>query len=160
MAKLMTILLAAIGSLTFSASANERDSYRPLYTVDIPDEPSTKGTILSDYMYAYRSKTTDEALKRWEAFSRAHLEEPDIEIDDLTALSLLRQGAYEIARLYYLTGNVKMGDERFLKAESMMVYTMPNKEQGRTWCQSNGFCKQILPNYLLQTTPKSGAAEQ
>jgi hypothetical protein len=160
MAKLMAFLLAALSSLPLSSTAEETSTYRPLYAVDIPFDPAAKGTILSDYMYAYNSKTTEEALKRWEAFSRTHLEDPDTEIDDLTALTLLRQAAYELARLYYLTGSARRGDEQLLKAENLVVYTMPNKEQGRTWCQSNGFCKQMLPNYLLQPTPKSGAAEQ
>ena len=154
------LLLTATGSLSFVATAEERESYRPLYKVNIANDTDIKGAISTDYMYAYHSKTSEEALKRWVVFSDTYLKDPDIEIDDLTSLTLLRQAAYELARLYYLMGNEKKGDEQLLKAESLVVYTMPNDDQGKTWCRARGFCEHVLPNYLLQPTPKDGAAER
>jgi len=105
-------------------------------------------------MTAYHAKTNSEALKQWEKFAESYLGESVRDgMEDVTDMILLRQASYELARLYYMQGLTEKGDKRLLASEDMVAYSMPSKEQGRSWCRTHKYCDIPLPNYLLQPTP-------
>jgi DNA-binding SARP family transcriptional activator len=60
------------------------------------------------YLLAYRSSTSEVAIKRWEKFLDEYANDGE-SIEDLTELILLRQAHYELMRLYYQNGRIKEG---------------------------------------------------
>lgn len=86
----------AIGSLALASVAASEDrspsvKYRPVFEVKLSPDTSA---LVAAYLDAYRSSTSEVALKRWETF----LEEYAVgeSIEDITDLTLLRQAHLEL----------------------------------------------------------------
>lgn len=104
--------------------------YKPLFEVKL----RAKTGIVADYMNAYRSLSIGAAIQNWQAFSKRYSASENIE--SLTSLVLIRQAAYELARLYYLNDQVKEGDAQMIHATEITAYQVKSIGN-KFWCRSN-----------------------
>jgi len=132
--------------------ADDQTSYKPLFSVHLPFDPSAKGNVITDYMAAMGSTSITEAKKQWEKFSEDH---SGTDYEDLTDLTLFRQAAFELARIYYLLGDKTKGDQEMMKAYNIVAYEIPDEDKARQWCRSNKYCDINIPESLRDAPFKS-----
>ena len=126
--------------------------YTPLFKVNLPYDSTATGNVVSDYMKAMKSNTRQEALAAWEAFEKRY---PDTDsIEDITGLTLVRQAAFELARLYYLANRSADGDREIKRASEITAYDVPEPEQARAWCRNNNYCGQPISPEVLESLKK------
>jgi hypothetical protein len=131
----------AIASVALSTTAPAADGttgekYKPVFEVRLA---ANSGAIVAAYLRAYRSPTSEVAIKRWENFLGKYAEDDSIE--DITGLTLLRQAHLELMRLYYQKGRVKEADRLLKKANDYLVYSVPEPAKAESWCKANNFCE-------------------
>lgn len=125
------IVVTCLLAMTTPALALDMSKpYKPLFEVKL----RAKSGIAGDYMNAYRSLSVGAAIQNWEAFSKRYAVSENIE--SLTSLVLIRQAAYELARLYYLADEVKKGDEQMIRATEITAYQVKSIGN-KFWCRSN-----------------------
>ena len=144
--------LSTLFVLAIPLHADDQTGYKPLFSVHMPFGPSAKGNVVTDYMAATGSTTITEAKKRWEKFSEDH---SGTDYEDLTDLTLFRQAAFELARIYYLLGDKAKGDKEMMKAYSIVAYDIPDEDKARQWCRSSKYCDINLPESLRNAPFKS-----
>jgi DNA-binding SARP family transcriptional activator len=130
------IVVIALTSAAPAADGTSGAKYKPAFVVKFPADSSP---IVAAYLLAYRSSTSEVAIKRWEKLDEYANDGESIE--DLTELILLRQAHYELMRLYYQNGRIKEGNRLLKKAENFTAYSVPEPSQAISWCKENKYCE-------------------
>jgi tetratricopeptide (TPR) repeat protein len=137
----MRVIALAIAYLALTAVASAADGttggkYRPVFEVKLSQDA---GALVASYLRAYRSPTPEVAVKRWEKFLKEYADSESIE--DMTDLTLLRQGHLELMRLYYQKGRIEEADQLLKKANDYATYSVPEPPDGQRWCKVNKYCE-------------------
>ena len=132
----LAFLYLAVAGTTSAVDETTSGKYRPVFEVKLyPDA----GSLVAAYLRAYRSPTSEVAVKRWEKFIKEYAEIDSIE--DMTDLTLLRQAHLELMRLYYQKGRVEEADRLLKKANDYTAYSVPEPANGQHWCKTNKYCE-------------------
>jgi len=133
--KFLTILIVS-AFLIPSAFAEE---YKPIFQLDLPVQ--LENTLLNSYKSASQSSNINMATEAWKRFLAEYSYDDPSEVGDLTALIFIRQAHFELARLYYIKGNVVGGDSIIKKINDFNIYTSPEINNGKKWCDLEGYCQ-------------------
>jgi len=115
------------------------EEYKPVFQSALPAQ--LDNTLVSEYKSASQSKNINMAITAWENFLTQYSYTEPAEIGDLTDLIFIRQAHFELARLYYLNGNVVGGDKLINEISNFNVYSSPEISNGKKWCTLEGYCR-------------------
>jgi len=115
------------------------EEYKPIFPTGLPAQ--SKNSILNEYENAASSRSVKIAISAWEAFLAEYTYGDPSQVEDLTALLFIRQAHFELARLYYLQGNIISGDDLMRQINGFNIYSSPEISNGKRWCKTEGYCQ-------------------